>query len=265
MVTIAHVINPFKALPESDLAMAQQFAFETFKNAKARINDENVTIKQYAAFFPQDESYVPDFLIKLKPLQGFARDENRSLPFISEILEKLFAEIPDADYYVYSNADICLRPDFYEEMVLLIESGYDAMSFHKKNIYGVFDSLDQLETLYTTDGSINNGADTFAFHKSLMYKFDLEGICIGLPPFGTIMKANLIMHAKKYFQDKHGYYTFHLNNNGLWRRNRADYTYAEKNNLKSGIFALHRMIKYTDNNLIRQELTVFLQNVTRHL
>ena len=93
-----------------------------------------VHVTQYAAFYNEDCSAVPaDFVptpvlersvldfVELPPTVG-----GRKLPLLRDILDRLYEGAKDADYLIYSNIDIGLRPDFYLEVARLIEDGSDA-------------------------------------------------------------------------------------------------------------------------------------------
>ena len=59
MRKIAHIINPFRAKPPSDLAYAQPITFETMRIAKA-FAVESVEVELYTAQYEEDLSVVPE-------------------------------------------------------------------------------------------------------------------------------------------------------------------------------------------------------------
>ena len=99
---IAHIINPVKVPPGRDLFFAQPVTFETMRIAKETAS--NLDIHQYAAFFPEDEDIIPEFLTKTPPLDRSILDicrfpKKKKLPYIKDILDRLYYH-SRADYFI---------------------------------------------------------------------------------------------------------------------------------------------------------------------
>ncbi len=57
----------------------------------------------------------------------------RKLPLIKDILGRLY-DASDAEYFIYTNVNIGLMPNFYVAVNAIIESGYDAFVINRRTI-----------------------------------------------------------------------------------------------------------------------------------
>ena len=240
---IAHIIHPVVVSKESDLYQAQPITFQSMQNAR-HYAEGKVNIELYACKYSDEETLIPgdyDF--------QYTRDIDRhiallkkfktkcKLAILQDILERLY-EATDADYLIYTNADIALVPHFYTSIQYLIGQGYDAFAISRRNVP---DNITDINLLYTfagdgyedadcfvswpemtlEDGFIipdeHVGADCFVFKRELYPLMRLNNICIGTAWIDDALLAILTCHAQNFawFRDMH--LTFHLGNNKIWR------------------------------------------------
>ncbi len=262
MLKIAHIINPVRVNSSSDLYVAQPITFATMKKAQ-ECAQADPAVQLYAAFFPEDEDYIPDYFVKTEALNRSILDikafkRKRKIPLIKDIIDRLYKS-SDADYYIYTNVDIALQPYFYKTVSSIIEEGYDAFSINRRTIRMKGETV-PLATLYAEAGSKHPGHDCFIFSKKIYPHFGLGTACIGADWIGKVILTNLICHSTKFkvFEDLH--LTFHLGDERNWR-NPAYSGYDEHNREQ-----LHNILKkYKNLNLLNNKPLVdsFWEKVVR--
>ena len=232
---IALIINPVNlpANHPSYLYYAQPITFESLKIAK----NNDIDIQLYTTQYEEDHDIIPDYFIKLPNLTKSIHDyydfknKTKKLPVLRDILKILY-DNTDAEYLIYSNADIAVKPYFYQYIKEQISLGYDAFCIHRCNINKYNDDKqlckDDLEIMYKMKGKHTFGHDCFVFHRSLTNKLSLSNVFIGYPPVGTVMKNQLKKHAKK-FKEVHSReeLTFHLGEDQSWK-NKNEYHIMNK-------------------------------------
>ncbi|MGZ3933312.1 MAG: hypothetical protein ACXVDK_17735, partial [Bacteroidia bacterium] len=123
--TFAHIINPVGHDENPDLAQAQEITFRSMVNAK-RFTGTAHSVEQYATFLKNRSAALPDTITRLNDLPRSTTDiikgSTKAYPFMNDILATLNAA-SSADYFIYTNLDICLMPSFYNSVALLIDAG----------------------------------------------------------------------------------------------------------------------------------------------
>ena len=130
MIRITHIINPVKVTESSDLYKSQPITFASILQAK-KYTKENCIINLCTTQFEEDKSIIPEGFLMLSNLSRSVYNINvnlneKKLPLIADILLKL-KEVPDSDYYIYTNSDIALMPYFYEVVQHYLLQGHDAI------------------------------------------------------------------------------------------------------------------------------------------
>ena len=225
---IAHIINPVVVSKESDLYQAQPITFQSMQNARQYAEDK-VNIELYACKYSDEKTLIPDdydfqytrdldrHIAMLKKFRT-----KRTFPILQDILERLY-EATDADYLIYTNADIALVPHFYISIQYLIDRGYDAFGINRRTVP---DTTTDVNLLYTLAGKRHEGIDCFVFKRELYPLIRLNNVCIGAQWPDLALMAILICHAQNFawFRDMH--LTFHLGDNKNWSNDRE---YANHN------------------------------------
>ncbi len=208
MIKIAHIINPAKVGETSDLHFAQPITFETMRIAKEFAN-EKAEVQLFTTQYPEDREIIPAFFTQLPDLSRSILDirsfENkRKYPLMKDVLQRLY-ESTDANYLVYTNSDIALVPQFYIAVKDFIAQGYDAFIINRRRVSKQFKSVDDIPKMWSEVGSPHPGFDCFVFHRSLLSKFILGDICVGVPFVEATLAYNLFAFSNKFklLADKH--------------------------------------------------------------
>ncbi len=223
---IAHIINPFQPVSTSDLYFAQQVTFETIRRARNEALGV-VDVEVCGVTYPEDQTVVPkDFnalpYLQLSVLNKGSFKVSRKLPLISEILNVAFKQV-EADYYIYSNIDISLYPDFYLKLHAYLNQGYDALIINRRRIQPIYHSLNDLDLILQQPGKSHPGFDCFVFHRSLYSRFYLADVCIGVPFFEISFSQNLFAYSNNFYWLRDINHTFHIGMEIFKRRQPKEY------------------------------------------
>lgn len=232
MISLAHMINPAVVDKSSDLFTAQPITVETMRIAR-EFSRNQVEVDLYAAQFeneprlplPGDFKKLPDLQRSISDIRAFR--QTRRLPLMSDLLGSLY-EASQAEFLIYTNADIALQPHFYLLASRLCRRGYDAFIINRRTIPGHYRQLEHLPLMYAELGEPHPGWDCFVFRRSLYPRFRLGTACIGSGWIGRVMITNMAALAKKFaiFTGLHA--TFHIGNQRTWRLPQWD-DYLEHN------------------------------------
>jgi len=241
-VKIAHIVNPFNAKEDSEMAAAQLITFESMRRAKS-FSSERVDISFFSAQFEEDLDSVPSDFTRTPNLSNSIIHEEgikkeQTLPYLKDILDRLY-ENTDADYLVYSNVDIGLMPQFYTAVKEIINTGTDAFIINRRRVSGNYTSVNQLDQIYSETGFMHNGFDCFVFKRSLYPKFELGKVCVGIPHVGNTLAFNLMCFADKFRLFPHKHLTFHIGfelvkrwgNKSYLKHNKEEYLNVIKKNI----------------------------------
>lgn len=263
-MNIAHVINIFKCDPnhKSYLYYALPITVTSMEVSKKHSLKKGIKVDLYAAIFKEDEKYVPKSFTKLKFLQKSTDkylNTKKKLPYIKEIITKLYFE-SKADYLIYTNADIGLSKNFYEEVYKLIKKNkLESLIINRRDNIPKFYkgkrlTYNNLELIYNLKGDIHYGWDCFIFHRKLVNKFYLDKLFIGFPPWGFILKLQLELLSTNFYEFKNLFLTFHIGKDESWNdfdTNKISNKLIQEN-LKNSQEIINKMHKYKilkDNNI----------------
>lgn len=195
MISIAHIINPIKAKEGTELFIAQPIVFEAMRKAKAFATD--VDVKLFSAQYSEDAEVVPEYFDKTPNLEKAIQiNGKKKLPLIKDILQRLY-ESSTAEYFIYTNTDIIVLPQFYETVAKIIAQGYDAFIINRRRIPKIYNSVNDLPFIYSDIGKSHPGFDCFVFKRELFPKFILGEICVGIPFVEATLMHNLFANAEK--------------------------------------------------------------------
>ncbi len=230
MITLAHIVNPVPAGEESDLCAAQPITFATMGAARGFCRDiAGIDVRLYAVQLAgEEEVSMPAAWRRLPGLQRSVADlkefaTRRNLPLIRDILQALY-DADDADYMIYTNADIALQPNFYWTVARLIERGHDAFAVNRRTIPAHYRDIGDIPLMCAELGREHKGWDCFVFKRGLYPRFRLGLACIGAGWVGRVLLTNMACLADHFrvFTDLH--LTFHVGNEMAWRAQRfSDY------------------------------------------
>lgn len=231
MVTIAHIINPYKPIPQSEHGYTQPLVFQSLiaaKNNTAFKSDIQLCTVQYeedVEVIPQEFTQLPNLQRSISDIHQFSK--SRKFPLIQDILATAYHHA-EAEYFVYTNTDIIVMPFFYDAIMAYIQQGYDAFTINRRRISKHFLQETNLNVLYAEVGKSHPGFDCFVFKKSLFTKFNLGNICVGVPFLEAGLLYNLIAHAHQFksFADKH--ITLHIGMDVMPNRNPEYHQYNQQ-------------------------------------
>jgi len=216
MIRMAHILKPVQAGPESDLFRAQPVTFETMRRARIQAGSA-AEISFLSAQFPEDRDWVPDDFERTPDLENSIQFvPSRKLPLIRDILGRL-DRASDADYFIYTNADIALVPEFYCEVVNLIRSGYDAFVINRRTIPDTFDGVRDIPKMLLEKGEPHPGYDCFVFSSKHYRHYRLGEACVGTKWIGRLLVLNLMIHAERFEIFREAHLTFHLGDRKEWK------------------------------------------------
>lgn len=226
MIKLAHIINPVNVTKFSDLQIAQPITFESMRLAK-EFSDNKDSITLCTTQYEEDHQIIPDFFHKCSNLSRSVLDVNpklsqRKLPLINDILDKL-SELPDHDYYLYTNVDIALMPHFYDAVFHYINAGHDAIVINRRRLSKKYTSVSELPLMFSDMGKSHPGFDCFVFKKELLQQFELDQICVGISFLEVTLVHNIFSFAKKPLFVPNAHLTFHIGMDVLVNRDNEFY------------------------------------------
>lgn len=226
MLKIAHIINPVVVKKSSDLFIAQPITFETMKIAREFARQYGVEVELYSAQYPEDRAIVPEVFIQTPDLERSILDvhnfqSQRKLPLIKDILDRL-DRASDADYFIYTNVDIAVMPNFYVAVAKSIEQGNDTLVINRRTISKTYSRVEDIPLMYAELGEKHPGYDCFVFPKKVYDRYNFENTCIGVASIGRSMMINLLWHAQNFQLIKDAHLTFHLGDDRSWQQEKFD-------------------------------------------
>lgn len=221
MKIIGHIINPVIVDKSSDLYEAQPITFETMKRARDFALNV-VEVRLVTAQYLEDRPLVPEWFQPTPDLERSILDmgtfrQERKLPLLVDILDRLYTAAPEADYLIYTNVDIGLMPYFYTAVNHMTDMGFDAFAINRRTIGKEHDDLKKLDLMYCEIGEQHPGYDCFVFKKSLYPTFKLGTACVGANWIGRVFLVNLISHAGNFKIFDNSHLTFHLGDDRSWQ------------------------------------------------
>lgn len=259
-----HVVNPAKVPPSSSLYSAQPITFESIRVAKEFAASRGIDVDLCAVNFPEDDEIVPDFFTRRSHLTRSVLDYGafsieRKLPLLADIINAGAAG-SDAEFMIYTNADIAVVPHFYISLDQIIRAGYDAFMVTRRTLMANYESPAELWRMYADLGESHPGDDCFIFRREVSKNYELGEACIGIKYVARLFAFNLILHAERveHFKDMH--LTFHIGDDRIWDDSRWD-DYSEHNVrfLRAVAFAYREDPRIKKHYLLRKWVTRFGQ------
>ncbi len=209
---MAHIINVVKKEENPELFTVQNITINSMLHAK-NLSAKAKDISFLSVGFFDNDPVIPSEFKQLPSLKNDtlrARvSQNRKLPFIKDILETAMNN-SEADYFIYSNTDIAVMPFFYDTIFNYINKGYDGLVINRRRIKDRFIQEEYLEAMYAEVGQSHPGYDCFVIKRTVLKKFILKNLSVGIPPLGNDLFHNVFTFAENpvLFSEKH--LTFHI-------------------------------------------------------
>ncbi len=230
-VHIAHLVNPVRVAPDHELSYTQPITFESMRQAAAQAQDV-ACVDLLTAQYAEDHEIIPSFFTRTPDLDRSVTDLHtfrvpRKLPLIADLVERLYHGSA-APYLIYTNADIILHPSFYQVVADRIRSGLDAFIINRRRVQPKYRAVGDLPEIVTLRGAPHPGFDCFIFHRSLVPKFQLGNVCIGIPFIEMMLSQNLFCHAERFALYEEDHLTFHLGMD-IFKKRDSEYLAYNKN------------------------------------
>ena len=221
---IAHIINPVLVNEDhpSYLYYTQPITFQSMFDSKiySQNKNNNLSIELYSINYPEDNIIIPDYFIKLPFLINSTQIEypnitNKKYPFLQDIFDYSLKYI-NADYYIFSNADIIVHFNFYNFIYKkIIKYNYDSLIINRRDnipkfINNIRLTKDHLNLIFELNGENHPGRDCFIIHHDILQKIDMKKLFIARPPWGLILMNYLNKISKNFKFFKNEFITFHL-------------------------------------------------------
>lgn len=264
MRKIAHIINPVIVKESSDLFVAQPITFKTMRIAQ-EFARERVEVTLFSAQYPEDRPIIPEWFQMTPDLDRSILDigsfhKKRKLPLIKDILDRLYGA-SDAEYFIYTNVDIALMPNFYVTVNKLIGAGYDAFVINRRTIPDRYRSIDEIPLMYSEAGESHPGHDCFVFKRDVYTGYRIGTVCVGINWVGRALIYNLVCRAKHFKEFKRKHVTFHIGNDKTWKRNEyTDYVAHNKREALKVLAEFERQYGAFDRN---GPLSVYFTDVNK--
>lgn len=223
---IAHMVNPVKVGPPSDLYRAQPVTFESLRVAR-EMASEHLDVELLSAQFMEDRDIVPPWIRTTRDLDRSVQElgtfrTDRKLPVLRDIVDRLVETASGADLLIYTNVDIAVLPHFYLSVAQLFDDGIDAFVINRRTIPDDYEDPEDLPRMYAEVGRPHPGRDCFVFTPSAACQYHLGDAIIGADWVGQILMWNLVSFSERFawYTDLH--LTFHLGNERRWSDPRFD-------------------------------------------
>ncbi|MDX1621250.1 MAG: glycosyltransferase [Nitriliruptorales bacterium] len=242
-VSFVHVVNPVPAGFGSDLYSAQPVAFESLRRACSFARDHQVDVRLRAVLAEKDELEIPAGFEAVAERARVVTDAAafavpRPLPLLREILT-VATDGVEADYVVYTNADIAVLPHFYTFLAEKVREGHDAIVVNRRTIGRSQLSVKNLDSMYTKMGKRHPGYDCFVFRRDLVDEYDLGDVAIGVHLVGRAMLWNVLAFADNPLLVDEDHVTFHLGDDNAGKQ--ADFVDYIDHNTEETIGVLERL------------------------
>lgn len=270
MIKIAHIINVAEITEsnrKSYLHVAQPVTIKSMIVAK-QMAENSVDVELWAVKHKHETIDIPSEFRWTKQIDEYAYEcidtlreitPHKPLPRIADILRSLY-ESSDAEYFIYTNLDIALYPDFYIKVSNLISEGYDALCLNRKDLAKTYNDVlldaDKLELAFVADGEEHPGIDCVVFRKEIFPLLNFGNVYIGFPPIGQVLKTQIELNSKRLLWVKNQQYTFHLGSDKYWTTQRGEY--ASENMKQAGGLYVPQFRKPTLKERIKNKLKSWL-------
>lgn len=222
---LRHAVNLYRPRGKAGLGADQRATIETMRLARrftAMVGDRP-TVDHVAVTNAFDAHLIPEDFESggvlqrtMCDLSGF--EHGPPLPFLFEILRASVPEDQSAadTHLIFTNADICLQPNFYLFVQAAIAAGFDSLVVNRRTIPA--DAIHLPAAIAGIDfGEPHPGLDCFVFPSEWVDGFVVSDACVGA---GLVMRSllhNLVARAESLLVVADGHLTFHFGDDRPWQ------------------------------------------------
>ena len=182
---------------------------------------ENVKIPTEFKIASDIEKYAWEYIPALKDILP-----HRPLPRLVDIIAGLNIS-SDAEYFIYTNLDIGLYPNFYIQIKEMLDMGYDALCINRidlpKKFKDVTLDVNAIDLILKVNGKRHPGIDCFVFKKDIVPSLNLGNVYVGFPPVGMVLKTQIETNSKNFYWVKDQVLTYHLGYDKPWANSNSPY------------------------------------------
>ncbi len=217
--SLVHVINLYPEqsgdTTQANTIASMQRAAQAYDGALLLINVQAASDPDQT---PQGFERAPDLTRSILDVAQVTPP--RPLPLLFDILDNGAAQADPGDYIVFTNADICLQPYFYEAVAELISYGFDSLVINRRTVGERFANTPDSALLRSETGKIHPGFDCLIFKKELYDRFIRNDACVGMG--GVIMGLlyNMVALSPKMLLLNNVAMTYHFGDDLTWRDDR---------------------------------------------
>ena len=195
------------------------------ENAKEIVDVELLAVKHES-----EEVALPPEFIQAKDINKYAWEyidelkeftPSRPLPRVYDIIQSLY-DHSEAEYFIYTNLDIGLYPNFYVIVNEYISMGFDAFCINRRDLPKEYKGILLNETTYELccmiEGVKHVGIDCFVFKREIVPSLKLGNVFLGYPPVGKVLKTQIEVNSKNFTWIKDEKLTFHLGSDKCMER-----------------------------------------------
>lgn len=262
---IVHVVNPFRSASGDCDDRTQALTYETMR--RARDFSRHVPVHLAAVVADSERDCVPEGFELAGTLsrtidQIASFQHPRPLPLLFDILElgqrhaaALAGQHGDAlgnVFLIYTNADICPMPHFYDSVAGLVARGFDALTVNRRTIPQHVREVAGLPAMYAEFGQTHTGYDCFVFPLARLESYVPSEAFIGGDFVARSLLYNMVANSESMLMLRQAHLTFHIGDDREW----SDPKYKDYRefNVKQAIGVLTRLAKrspLTEAKLVR--------------
>lgn len=237
---IVHLVNPYLSPAGSRDEAVQALSYETVRRARRLCPGPAVelAVELAGVVAAGEEDSLPEGFASAGILERTVADlqafqHPRPLPLLFDILDlgcsyarrRAAAEGLEAEqvFVIFTNADICVMPQFYGAVAALIERGFETLTINRRSIPEYPPRIDLLPSMYAEYGADHTGFDCFVFPLAHYPRFVRSDACVGRDFVMRSLLYNLVATARRMAMLRKAHLTFHLGGIGEW----SDPKYAD--------------------------------------
>lgn len=226
---IAHIVKILEIQPKHEssyLHIAQPVTLKSMLDSKLQSkNPEDIDL--IAVKHKDEKVECPEGFRMTPDLTRWCYDvfpelpKTRDLPLISDILNAL-NQTSEADYYIYTNVDIGLFPDFYDFVIDTISKGINSFTINRltmpKKFNGIKLDQNNYKLVFDQQGVSHPGLDCFIFPRKILKSINVGNVFIGSAPIGAVLKTEIQKSINPFRSfPSEVRKTFHLGDDLAWR------------------------------------------------
>jgi hypothetical protein len=219
-VNIVHLVPGVDAGAPQTLQDEHKRALESISHAAAAYSNSELKLRVVVVC---DDTWpaigLPGLEIFRKSIDHFSLNDGGGIRpklrsfFPSELLS-------EDQTLIFSNADICVAPEFYNVVADLVQGGTLAGSIHRRTVLGIDASRpENLEALTRSKNwYLHPGSDCFFFPAENAAAFVDSEVMLGVPPVGRLMVLVLSALNPSFRKFPDSGLTFHFGDDRVWQK-----------------------------------------------